>query len=62
MKSPHLQLLTFLVGVTSGLQAVPTSEIGKKPDTLGAVPEGLAASDWQSIREAYEAGRHAFHP
>ena len=26
------------------------------------VPEGLAKSDWQSIREAYEAGRHAFQP
>jgi hypothetical protein len=24
------------------------------------VPEGLAKSDWQSIRAAYEAGRHAF--
>ena len=27
-----------------------------------AVPEGLAKSDWQSIRAAYEAGRHAFQP
>ncbi len=26
------------------------------------VPEGLAKSDWQSIRDAYDAGRHAFHP
>lgn len=26
------------------------------------VPDGLAKSDWQSIREAYEAGRHAFQP
>ena len=26
------------------------------------VPEGLAKSDWTSIREAYEAGRHAFQP
>ncbi len=26
------------------------------------VPEGLAKSDWASIREAYEAGRHAFKP
>jgi uncharacterized repeat protein (TIGR02543 family) len=24
------------------------------------VPEGLAKSDWQSIRDAYDAGRHAF--
>ena len=27
-----------------------------------AVPEGLAKSDWQNIRAAYEAGRHAFQP
>ena len=26
------------------------------------VPEGLAQSDWSSIRAAYEAGRHAFQP
>jgi trimeric autotransporter adhesin len=26
------------------------------------VPEGLAKSDWQSIRAAYEAGRHAIMP
>ena len=26
------------------------------------VPEGLAKSDWSSIRAAYEAGRHAFQP
>ena len=25
-------------------------------------PEGLASSDWSSIRAAYEAGRHAFAP
>ena len=26
------------------------------------IPKGLAKSDWASIREAYEAGRHAFQP
>ena len=26
------------------------------------VPQGLAKSDWTSIRTAYEAGRHAFEP
>ena len=26
------------------------------------VPEGVAKSDWASIRAAYEAGRHAFQP
>jgi hypothetical protein len=28
----------------------------------GAVPDGLEKSDWASIREAYEAGQHAFRP
>ena len=28
----------------------------------GEVPKGVAASDWQSIHAAYEAGRHAFQP
>jgi hypothetical protein len=36
-----------------------------KPQQLTSpdqVPEGLAKSDWSSIRAAYEAGRHAFMP
>jgi uncharacterized repeat protein (TIGR02543 family) len=36
-----------------------------KPSQLTSpdqVPEGLAKSDWQSIRDAYDAGRHAFQP
>jgi ABC-type Fe3+-hydroxamate transport system substrate-binding protein len=36
-----------------------------KPQSLTSpdqVPEGLAKSDWSSIRAAYEAGRHAFQP
>jgi hypothetical protein len=32
------------------------------PTAPDAIPEGLAKSDWQGIRAAYEAGRHAFHP
>ena len=35
---------------------------GASPRDPAAVPEGLAKSDWQSIRAAYEAGRHAFQP
>ena len=31
----------------------------RDPET---VPEGLAKSDWSSIRAAYQAGRHAFQP
>jgi hypothetical protein len=36
-----------------------------KPQQLTSpnqVPEGLAKSDWSSIRAAYDAGRHAFQP
>jgi uncharacterized repeat protein (TIGR01451 family) len=29
---------------------------------VDVVPQGLARSDWHSIRAAYEAGRHAFQP
>ncbi|MGI8604110.1 MAG: FG-GAP repeat protein [Verrucomicrobiales bacterium] len=35
---------------------------GAAPRDPEAVPEGLAKSDWASIRVAYEAGRHAFQP
>jgi hypothetical protein len=37
---------------------------GKTPPLASPdqVPEGLVKSDWQSIRAAYEAGRHAFRP
>ena len=30
--------------------------------SAGKTPAGLNTSDWQSIRAAYEAGRHAFMP
>jgi hypothetical protein len=36
--------------------------IAVNASSVGQVPEGLAASDWQSIRTAYEAGRHSFQP
>ncbi len=32
------------------------------PRDPDAVPQGLAKSDWHSIRAAYEAGRHSFQP
>ncbi len=60
MKRAHLQLLALLLGVTSGLRASPTSEMTQQLGSRNQVPEGLAESDWRSIREAYEAGRHAF--
>ncbi len=44
---------------------VPTLPVPGKTQQLispDQVPEGLAKSDWSSIRAAYEAGRHAFQP
>lgn len=62
MNPLNLQLLAIFLGVTSALEAAPSS--GKVLDlgSLERVPEGLAAADWRSIREAYESGRHAFQP
>jgi hypothetical protein len=54
-------LAALLVAV---LPAQAATEPGK-PQALTSpdqVPEGLAKSDWSSIRAAYEAGRHAFQP
>ncbi|MDH4452523.1 MAG: FG-GAP repeat protein [Verrucomicrobiota bacterium] len=53
-------LCLLLVGVgVSLLEAAPP-----KPQSVGPdqIPKGLAKSDWQSIRAAYEAGRHEFKP
>ena len=50
------------------LLAAPSAQAATKPGKPQAiispdqVPEGLAQSDWSSIRAAYEAGRHAFQP
>ena len=41
------------------LEATPPKPQAVGPDQ---VPQGLAKSDWQSIRAAYEAGRHEFKP
>lgn len=50
----------LLLPVVSALAAQPgqTQHLAS-PDR---VPQGLAKSDWQSIRAAYEAGRHAVQP
>src|SRR5262245_33877754 len=50
--------LIFTGSLRAALPAGRTQPI-TSPDQ---VPEGLAKSDWQSIRAAYEAGRHAFQP
>ena len=44
-------------------QMTRSSPLGSQPlHSPDQVPEGLAKSDWSSIRAAYEAGRHAFQP
>ena len=56
---------TLLLGaVIVLLSYAGAAEPGKtqKLNSPDQVPEGLAKSDWQSIRAAYEAGRHAFQP
>jgi hypothetical protein len=72
MKSPAqasttsllFHLVCTLFAAVAGLAPGHAAPPGKcqqmtSPD---AVPQGLAKSDWQSIRAAYEAGRHEFQP
>jgi hypothetical protein len=55
----RLKIVCLLIGLTSVCVQAGGSAQPRNPD---AVPEGLPPSDWQSIRAAYEAGRHAFAP
>lgn len=52
----------LLILCTASLHAVPPAGKPQQPASPDQVPEGLAKSDWSSIRAAYEAGRHAFQP
>ncbi len=56
-----LSVLTMLlaVGTAPAAPAPGKSQPLTSPDQ---VPDGLAKSDWASIRAAYEAERHAFQP
>jgi len=58
---PCLPVFLLLALATSQGLAAPAGKTQNltSPDQ---VPEGLAKSDWASIRAAYEAGRHAFMP
>jgi hypothetical protein len=53
-------LLAF-IGLAGAVMAVAPAR-PQQVTSLDQVPEGLAKSDWTSIRAAYEAGRHAFQP
>ena len=50
--------LVFAASLHAASPAGKTQSL-TSPDRM---PEGLAKSDWQTIRAAYEAGRHAFAP
>ena len=60
MKSLLTTLALCLLASTASASPAPG-----KPQSLTSpdqVPDGLAKSDWASIRAAYEAGRHSFQP
>ena len=58
-----LGLFLFTVACTlSSFAATPNPSKSQRLSSPDQVPEGLARSDWRSIRAAYEAGRHQFFP
>jgi hypothetical protein len=60
LKTSLIILVCAINPITKG-EEVPATRKHQLSDA-DDVPEGLAKSDWQSIRAAYEAGRHAFMP
>jgi hypothetical protein len=50
--------------VASADPSIPSPELvgGRVRDDDSSVPDGLTAGDWRSIRETYEAERHAVYP
>lgn len=54
--------IALMAGSVSHLAEATTPSRPQQLASLDQVPKGLAKSDWQSIRAAYEAGRHAFQP
>jgi hypothetical protein len=60
IKIPFI-ILVFAVNLIANGGDVPATKTHQLSDA-NDVPEGLAKADWQSIRAAYEAGRHAFMP
>ena len=65
MKVPT-QLRSFCAAavlvLTAGLCAAAQPGQPQQLTAPDQVPDGLAKSEWHSIRAAYEAGRHAFQP
>ena len=53
------RVFTLLTALSLSVRAVP--EGPPRPDSE-AVPNGLASSEWTTLRAAIEAGRHSFRP
>ena len=62
MKRFCFSTLLWLAALLSPLHATQPAGKTQQLTSPDQVPEGLAKSDWSSIRAAYEAGRHAFQP
>jgi hypothetical protein len=62
MKAKLGLFLFTVVGTLSSFAATPNPPKHQRLSSPDQVPEGLAKSDWSSIRAAYEAGRHQFFP
>ena len=60
--SNYLRLAFSLLTLTSSVCLASPAGNSQQLTSPDQVPEGLAKSDWTSIRAAYEAGRHAFQP
>ncbi len=56
------QLQAEPVAVSNGERVLAATGKSQQMSSPDQVPQGLAKSDWQSIRAAHEAGRHAFQP
>ncbi len=57
----RLLLLLAFIGFAGAAMAAPPAR-PQQVTSPDEVPEGLAKSDWSSIRAADGAGRHAFQP
>lgn len=62
MKRFRFSTLLWLAALIGPLHATQPAGKTQQLTSPDQVPEGLAKSDWSSIRAAYEAGRHAFQP
>jgi hypothetical protein len=55
-------ILAGALACTASLHAAPPAGKTQQLTSPDQVPEGLAKSEWQSIRATHEAGQHTFQP